>query len=130
MSAGLDSNNPSQAYQLGRLLAVLQAAQTAALGRVNATITDRYYSAASSTPALVFGALMRGARKHISDAQKAFTKIDASLKLVAPKLWHAELYVLNATNRMTKNSAQDGGGFVRAYWNDPRTYGIRVGVDY
>jgi len=68
--AGLDRNNPDQAYQLGRLFAVLQAAQYAALGRVNATIADRYYSAASATPALVFGTLMRGARKHISDATK------------------------------------------------------------
>lgn len=70
LSAGLDPDNPNQAYQLGRLFAVLQAAQSAALGRVNATITDRYYGAASATPASVFGALMRGARKHISDAQK------------------------------------------------------------
>ncbi|WP_431259369.1 TonB-dependent receptor [Roseateles chitinivorans] len=67
---------------------------------------------------------------HISDGQKAFAKVDASLKLQAPKDWHAELYVLNATNKMTKNSAQDGGGFVRGYWNDPRTFGIRVGIDY
>jgi CRISPR-associated protein Csd1 len=48
----------------------LQAAQFAALGRLNASIADRYYGAASSTPALVFEPLMRGARKHISDAQK------------------------------------------------------------
>lgn len=67
---GLDRDNPDQAYQLGRLFAVLQAAQFAALGRVNATIADRYYSAASATPALVFGTLMRGAQKHISDATK------------------------------------------------------------
>jgi len=67
---------------------------------------------------------------HISDGQKAFAKVDASLKLQAPKYWRAELYVLNATNKMTKNAVQDGGGFVRAYWNDPRTYGIRVGIDY
>jgi CRISPR-associated protein Csd1 len=67
---GLDPNNPSPGYQLGRLFAVLQAAQYAALGRVNASIADRYYGAASATPALVFGPLMRGARKHISDAQK------------------------------------------------------------
>jgi CRISPR-associated protein Csd1 len=67
---GLDPDNPSQGYQLGRLFAVLQAAQYAALGRVNASIADRYYGAASATPAMVFGPLMRGARKHISDAQK------------------------------------------------------------
>ena len=38
--------------------------------RVNASIADRYYGAASATPARVFGALMRSARTHISDARK------------------------------------------------------------
>ncbi len=66
----LDPDNPSPAYQLGRLFAVLEAAQYAALGRVNASIADRYYGAASATPARVFGALLRGARTHISDARK------------------------------------------------------------
>lgn len=68
--------------------------------------------------------------KHIGDMQKSFAKVDASIKLVAPKYWRAELYVLNATNKMTKNAAQDGGGFVRGYYNDPRTYGLRIGIDY
>ena len=66
----LDPDNPSQAYQLGRLFAVLEAAQYAALGRVNASIADRYYGAASSTPARVFAALIRGAKTHIADARK------------------------------------------------------------
>ncbi len=66
----LDPDNPSQAYQLGRLFAVLEQAQRAALGRVNATIADRYYAAASSTPARVFGPLLRGLRTHVSDAEK------------------------------------------------------------
>ncbi len=66
----LDPENPNPAYQLGRLFAVLEAAQYAALGRVNASIADRYYGAASAMPARVFGTLMRGARTHISDARK------------------------------------------------------------
>jgi CRISPR-associated protein Csd1 len=66
----LDPANTSEAYQLGRLFAVLEAAQREALGRVNASIADRYYGAASATPARVFGALMRGARSHISTAHK------------------------------------------------------------
>ena len=66
----LDPANPSPAYQLGRLFAVLEAAQYAALGRVNASIADRYYGAASATPARVFGPLLRGARTHISTARK------------------------------------------------------------
>jgi CRISPR-associated protein Csd1 len=66
----LDPDDPSPAYQLGRLFAVLEAAQYAALGRVNASIADRFYGAASATPARVFGTLMRGAKVHISDAKK------------------------------------------------------------
>lgn len=66
----LDPANPSAAYQLGRLFAVLESAQYAALGRVNASIADRYYGAASATPARVFGPLLRGARAHISAAHK------------------------------------------------------------
>ena len=65
-----DVDNPSEAYQLGRLFAVMEAAQYAALRRVNAPIGDRYYAAASSTPARVFAALMRGLKIHISDARK------------------------------------------------------------
>ena len=62
---------PSPAYQLGRLFAVLEAAQREALGqKINATVADRYYGAASATPARVFGPLLRGARNHIADATK------------------------------------------------------------
>ncbi len=70
LPVSLDPNNESPAYHLGRLFAVLEAAQYAALDKVNATIADRYYGAASSTPARVFGTLIRGARTHISDANK------------------------------------------------------------
>ncbi len=66
----LNPDYDNQAYQLGRLFAVLEAAQYAALGRVNASIADRYYGAASATPARVFGALLRGARTHVSAANK------------------------------------------------------------
>ena len=65
-----DVDNEHLAYQLGRLFAVLEAAQYAALGRVNASIADRYYASASSTPARVFAPLLRGLRVHISDARK------------------------------------------------------------
>lgn len=66
----LDPENPNVAYQLGRLFAVLEAAQYTALGRVNAPIGDRYYAAASATPARVFASLIRAARNHIADARK------------------------------------------------------------
>ncbi len=58
------------AYYCGRLLAVLEATQRTAIGSVNASLTDRYYGAASSTPANAFPSLMRGARSHLAKLRK------------------------------------------------------------
>ena len=66
----LEPSHPSTAYHCGRLLAVLEQVQRAALPGVNATIVDRYYGAASSTPATVFGALTRGAQPHLTKLQR------------------------------------------------------------
>lgn len=71
LPVALDPDYPNEAYQLGRLFAVLEAAQRTALGpNVNATIVDRYYASASSTPARVFPSLLRGARVHLADLKK------------------------------------------------------------
>ncbi|SFU53366.1 CRISPR-associated protein Csd1 [Methylobacterium sp. 174MFSha1.1] len=67
----LDKDDPSPAYQLGRLFAALETAQRLALGRgINATIRDRYFGAASATPAGVFPLLLRGAQNHIGRLRK------------------------------------------------------------
>lgn len=70
LPVALNKESTNAAYQLGRLFAVLEAAQYAALGKVNASVADRYYASASSTPARVFGPLLRGLRVHVADAQK------------------------------------------------------------
>ena len=44
--------------------------------------------------------------------------------------WFAEAHVLNLTNKMSKNSAGDAGGFIKATWNDPRMFGVTFRVDY
>lgn len=62
----LAPEHPEAAYHCGRLLAVLENTQRAAIPNANATIVDRYYGAASSTPATVFGVLLRGAQPHLS----------------------------------------------------------------
>lgn len=66
----LAKDDPNPAYQLGRLFAALEAAQRLALGRVNATIRDRYFGAASATPAGIFPLLLRGAQNHIGKLRK------------------------------------------------------------
>lgn len=66
----LDKEETNAAYRLGRLFAVLEAAQYNALGRVNATIRDRYFGAASATPSTVFPLLLRGAQNHLATLRK------------------------------------------------------------
>lgn len=66
----LAPDEPNKAYQLGRLFAVLEAAQRMALGKVNATIRDRYFGAASATPATVFPLLLRGVQNHLARLRK------------------------------------------------------------
>lgn len=62
----LDTANPSQAYRLGRLFAVLEKIQEEANPGLNATIRERYYGAASSTPVAVFTTLMRLKNHHLA----------------------------------------------------------------
>ena len=58
------------AYHCGRLLAELEAIQRSALGNINASLVDRYYGAASSTPAKAFSPLMRGVQTHLGKLRK------------------------------------------------------------
>ncbi len=66
MTAFLEPNHPSAAYQCGRLLAVLAALQQRALGTLNAGVIERYYGSASATPALVLGRLTRTSQFHLN----------------------------------------------------------------
>lgn len=69
MSLDKEASNPG--YRLGRLFAVLESAQRSALGdKVNATIRDRYYGAASATPATVFPMLLRNTQNHLAKLRK------------------------------------------------------------
>ncbi len=64
----LDPANINPGYRLGRLFATLERIQEDAAGgtgRLNATIRDRYYGAASSTPAAVFSTLLRLSKHHL-----------------------------------------------------------------
>jgi len=67
----LDPHSTHPGYLLGRLFAELESAQRGALGNeVNATIRDRYYGAASATPASVFPMLLRNLQHHLSNMRK------------------------------------------------------------
>ncbi|MBE9570411.1 MAG: type I-C CRISPR-associated protein Cas8c/Csd1, partial [Proteobacteria bacterium] len=63
-------NSENQAYQLGRLMAVLESIQKEALKGIKSTITDRFYGSASTAPASVFGRLLSGSKAHLSKIRK------------------------------------------------------------
>lgn len=63
---GLDTENTNVGYRLGRLFAVLEKIQEEASPGINATIRDRFYSSASSTPVTVFSHLLKLKNHHIA----------------------------------------------------------------
>ena len=66
LTMSLDRNRQDIGYVLGRLFAVLEKTQTEANPGLNATIADRYFGSASSTPIAVFGTLMRLLPHHLN----------------------------------------------------------------
>lgn len=70
MKPGLNPEHPSPAYHAGRLMSVMAALQNRALGDVGAGVVQRYYAAASTTPALVLGRLIKGAQYHLNKLDK------------------------------------------------------------
>lgn len=78
------------AYLCGRLLAILENIQRAAIPGAKTTVVDRYYGTASSAPASVFGNLIRQAQAHLSKLRKtrpgAYVALQAQLEEVAARL--------------------------------------------
>lgn len=70
LNVSLDENNTNIGYRLGRLFAVLEKAQEEANPGINATIRDRYYGSASSSPVTVFSTLMKLNKHHIAKLDK------------------------------------------------------------
>lgn len=90
----LDPENTNKGYMLGRLFAVYEEVQRAALGNnVNATVKDKFYGSASAQPRSVFAALDRGSANHLSKVGKTSPgrrvnlekKITEIMALMAPE---------------------------------------------
>lgn len=70
MTVQLNDQTNYLPYLLGRLFSVLEAVQAATNPGINATIRDRYFNAASATPATVFPLLLNLAQKHLAKLDK------------------------------------------------------------
>ena len=71
MALNEQSTNP--AYVLGRLFAVLEKLQQEAIGNINASIKDRYFTSACASPGTVFPILLRLSQHHIAKAKYGYT---------------------------------------------------------
>lgn len=71
----LNPENPSVAYQCGRMLAVIEGIQRAGMGgqAPGASVIDRYYGAASTTPSSVLGVLIRESQSHLAKLRRERT---------------------------------------------------------
>lgn len=90
VSVMLDPTCSNNAYCLGRLFAVLEKLQGESIGSVNATITDRFYGAASATPAAVFASLIRKSQHHLAKLKGSYSasysrRIQEILNLLDPQ---------------------------------------------
>ncbi len=107
----LDTERRDTAYLLGRLFAVLEKAQLDALGKVNSTIKDRFFSAASATPASVFPRLLRLSQHHIEKADYGYI----SDKRIAEIMEHVDGFPVHM-------NLQDQGLFAIAYYHQKNAF--------
>jgi CRISPR-associated protein Csd1 len=88
VSINPDETNP--AYVCGQLLAVFEQIQYAALGDVNATVTDKFFGTFSCAPAVLLGRLYAGAQNHLrklrGEKPGAYVALDKLLTEVTGKL--------------------------------------------
>lgn len=119
MQPYLNEEHSSPAYHCGRLMAVLAEIQQAALGNVGSGVIQRYYAAASATPSLVLGRLVRnsnyhlekiGYRKKRDGLKDLFTGIWCPLKDEVPKVLNLEdqsLFALGFYQQLGKLASID-----------------------
>lgn len=69
LTMALNEQSTNPAYLLGRLFYVLEDVQLQAIGKVNASIKDRYFTSACATPQSVFPILLRLSQHHIAKAE-------------------------------------------------------------
>lgn len=76
IKVGLDKENKNVGYRLGRLFATLEKIQAEAHPGINATIRDKFYGAASSSPVTVFGNLMRLKNHHLAKLESKGRRVN------------------------------------------------------
>lgn len=109
----LQENSTDTAYNLGRLFAVLEKVQTEALGDINATIKDKYFSSACATPYLVFPRLLKLAQPHLA-------KLDDGNRIYKDKLIQEILSKIDGFPKTCDTQRQ--GMFILGYYQQKQKF--------
>ena len=71
MARCLDKERTNPGYLLGRLLSLIDSIQYHAVGEVNRTLVDAYYSGASTMPSAVFPIILKCTQKHLAKMRRS-----------------------------------------------------------
>ncbi|ADW17643.1 CRISPR-associated protein, Csd1 family [Desulfobulbus propionicus DSM 2032] len=113
----LDTGNSNIGYRLGRLFATLEKIQEEASPGINATIRDRFYGAASSTPVAAFPHLMKLKNHHLA-------KLDNRGRAVNLEKVIGEI-MDGIVDFPTHLSLQDQGRFAVGYYHQRQAFFIK-----
>jgi CRISPR-associated protein Csd1 len=111
----LDTENTDPAYLLGRLFSALEKTQEDALGNVNAGIRDRFYSAASATPASVFPRLLRTYQHWLS-------KLNGGSKVNRERLVQEIMSSIDAAGFPNQFALKKQGVFAIGYYHQRKDF--------
>lgn len=115
VTMALNEGATSVAYRLGRLFAVLEKAQEEAIPGANATIKDRFFGAASSTPSVVFPQLIRLSQHHLA-------KLGEGAKIHKEQLIQSILDGVDATKGFPAHlRLEDQGMFALGYYHQRKS---------
>jgi len=109
----LDPNRSETSYLLGRLFGVLEKTQEDAQPGINATIRDRFYSAASATPGSVFPRILRTYQHHLS-------KLEGGMKVNRERL--VQDIVASIQSFPSHMNLQDQGQFAIGYYHQRKDF--------
>ena len=113
IAVSLDDSNTNPGYRIGRLFAALEKIQEEASPGLNATIRDRFYGAASSTPVTVFANLMKLKNHHLA-------KLEEGRKRYFEKL--IVQIMSNINNFPAHLSLADQGRFAIGYYHQRQAF--------
>jgi CRISPR-associated protein Csd1 len=117
-TVSLNTENSNTGYRLGRLFAVMEKAQQDASPGLNATIKDRYFGAASTTPGSVFPILVKLSQHHISKAEYGRFR-DTEMQGILETVESFPSYM----------NLEDQGQFILGYYHQKQSFYVKRNIE-